>query len=62
MPEAYDPRKLFETLYTQIENATEYDEAHKSANNNAQIISRTLLLIWNTGMYTDSCIDWRRNI
>ena len=60
MREAYDPTKPIENLFEQMEEAVEYADAGGAAYNDKQILSRVYLLVRNTGMYNDTCREWRK--
>ena len=60
MREAYDPTTPIENLFEQIEEAVEYADAGNATYNDTQMLARAYLLVRNTGMYNDTCREWRK--
>ena len=61
MREAYDHTKPIGNLFEQIEESVEYADAGSATYNYKQILSRTYLLVRNTGIYNDTCREWRKH-
>ena len=59
---AYDPNQPIETFYSQIEDAMDYADAGRSAYTAAQVVTNAYSLIFSTGMFPESCREWRRKI
>jgi hypothetical protein len=57
----YDPNQPIETFYSQIEDAINYAGAGRSANTAAQVLTNTYSLVCSTGMFPESCREWRRH-
>ena len=53
--EPFDGTKPIESLYDQIEEAVEYVDAGNAPYHTSQIVARTYLLIFNTGLYGEVC-------
>ena len=60
MREAYDPTMPIENLLEQIEEDVEYADAGNATYNDTQMLARAYLLVRNTGMYNDTCREWRK--
>ena len=58
----YDPNQPIETFYSQIEDAMDYADAGRSAYTAAQVVTNAYSLISNTGMFPESCREWRRKL
>jgi hypothetical protein len=56
----FDPTQPIELLFDQIETAVEFADAGNRPYNPEQVVSRAYLLLMQTGLYADSCRDWRR--
>ena len=59
MKTPYDTTLPIETLYEQMEQAVEIAEAGRSPYTNSQVLTRAYNLIFQTGMFTDACREWR---
>jgi hypothetical protein len=57
---SYDPNQPIETFYSQIEDAMDYADAGRSAYTASQAVTNAYSLIFNTGMFPESCREWRR--
>jgi hypothetical protein len=57
---AYDPAQPIEHLFSQIEDTMDFADAGGSPYTAAQVISNAYLLIFNTGLFQESCREWRR--
>jgi len=55
----YNPNQLVETFYSQIEDAMDYANAGHSAYTAAQVVTNAYSQISNTGMFPESCREWR---
>jgi len=60
MRENFDANKPIEELFEQIEEAVEYADAANAPYNETHIVSRAILLVFKTGIYNDSCREWRK--
>ena len=59
MNQAWDPSTPFETLIEQIEDAMEVADAASQAFSDAQVLTLTYTLVYNTGLYFDKCKEWK---
>ena len=59
MNKAWDPSTPFETLIEQIEDAMEVADAATQAFTDAQILTLSYTLVYNTGLYFDECKEWK---
>jgi hypothetical protein len=59
MNKAWDPSTPFETLIEQIEDAMEVADAANQAFSDAQILTLSYTLVYNTGLYFDECKEWK---
>ena len=57
---SYDPAQPFETFIQQIEDAQDYADAGGQAYTPEQIVSNAYTIMFNTGMFVDTCREWRR--
>jgi hypothetical protein len=60
MKKAYDPNQPIENLFEQINDAVEYAAAAKNPYTNAQIESTAYQLLFNTGVFSLECKEWRK--
>ena len=58
MREPHNPTFPIGTLFHQIELAVEYATTGKKPYQEAQVVSRTYLLVLRTGLYAEACHDW----
>ena len=58
MRKPYSPTFPIETLLHQIELAVYYATAGKRPHQDAQVVSRTYLLVLRTSLYPEACRDW----
>jgi hypothetical protein len=56
----FNPTQPIEVLFDQIETAVKFADAGNRSYNPDQVVSRAYLLILQTGLYSDACLDWRR--
>ena len=59
MNKDWDPSTPFETLIEQIEDAMEVADAATQAFSDAQILTLSYTLVYNTGLYFDECKEWK---
>jgi hypothetical protein len=57
---AYDPGQPFETLVQQIDEAQDFAEAAGQPYSPAQLVSNAYRIIFQTGLFTEACREWRR--
>ena len=57
---AWDPNSPFETLIEQIDDAVDFATAGGDPFSNQQQINTAYTLVFNTGMFSDACREWRR--
>jgi hypothetical protein len=57
---AYDPAQPIEQLFSQIEDAMDFADAGRSPYTAAQVVTNAYSLIFNTGLFNESCREWRR--
>ena len=60
MKKAYDPNQPIENLFEQINDAVEYAAAGKNPYTDAQIESTAYQLVFNTGVFSLECKEWRK--
>ena len=60
MKKPYDPNQPIENLFEQINDAVEYAAAAKNPYTNAQIESTAYQLVFNTGVFSLDCKEWRK--
>jgi hypothetical protein len=60
MKTTYDPSQPIEVLFDQIEDAVELADATSAAYTTPQIIAIAYNCLFQTGLYTEACRDWRR--
>jgi hypothetical protein len=58
MQAPWDPNTPFEILIEQIEEGMEVADAANQAYTDAQILTLTYTLVYNTGLYFDECKTW----
>lgn len=58
MQRPWDPNTPFETLIKQIEDVMEVSDAAAQAYTDAQVLTLSYTLIYNTGLYFDECKAW----
>jgi hypothetical protein len=56
----FDPNQPFETIISQIDDATDFAIAGETPYTNEQIVSNAYNLVYNTGMFETACREWRR--
>jgi hypothetical protein len=54
----WDPNTPFETLMEQIEDALEIADSAGQAYTDAQVLTLSYTLVYNTGLYFDECKEW----
>jgi hypothetical protein len=57
---AYDAVQPVEHLFSQIEDTMDYADAGQSPYTAAQVLTNAYSLIFKTGMFSESCREWRR--
>ena len=62
MRKTYSPTFTIETLFHQIELAVEYTTAGRRPHQDAQVVSRTYLLVLKTDLYPEVCRDWDKKV
>jgi hypothetical protein len=60
MKAPYDPSQPIEVLFDQIDDAVELADAANAAYTPAQIVAIAYNCLFQTGLYTDACREWRR--
>ena len=60
--QAVDPNRPIETFYSQIEDAMDFADAGRIAYTAAQVVTNAYSLIFNTGLFPESCREWRRKL
>ena len=60
MKSTYDPSMPIEVLFNQIEDAVELADAAKAAYTVPQVVNIAYNCIFQTGLFTNACRDWRR--
>jgi hypothetical protein len=58
MQSPWDPNTPFETLIEQIEDSMEMADAAAQAYTDAQVLTLSYTLVYNTGLYFDECKTW----
>ena len=60
MKAPYDPNQPIETLYTQLEHAIGFADVAATPYTPNQIVTTSYNLVFKTGLYNDTCREWRR--
>jgi hypothetical protein len=60
MKQAYDPSQPVETLFAQIEDAVDFADSGQAPYSPQQVVAAAYTLVFNTGIFSDACRDWRR--
>ena len=60
MKTSYNPHEPIENLYEQIEKAVEVAAAAQAPYDRAQVVNIAYTLVFNTGVFQDSCREWRK--
>ena len=60
MNQPYDPNQPIEVLFDQIEDAIDFAAAGNTPFTNEQIVNSAYNLVFDTGMFTDECKEWRK--
>ena len=55
-----DPSQPFESFITQLEDSIEYAAAGNAPYTTPQVLTTAYTLVFNTGIFTDACREWRR--
>ena len=56
----YDPAQPITNLFAQLQEAVDFADAAQRPYSNEQLLSRAYNLVFQTGLYKDTCKDWRR--
>lgn len=60
MREPYDPETPIEKFFNRVNTAVLFAKRAKSSYTEQHIVSTTYNIIFNTGVFTDACWEWRR--
>lgn len=60
MKAPFDPNEPIEALYSQIEEAIDFADAASTPYTPNQVLTTAYNLVFKTGLYSDTCRDWRR--
>jgi hypothetical protein len=56
----FDPNEPIKALYTQLEPAIDFADAVDTPYSVNQLVTTTYNLVFKTGLFADTCLDWRR--
>ena len=60
MDKPYDPSEAIESYFDQVEDAVEFAEAGHSPFTTTQIVTKSFIQMFATGLYKDECRDWNK--
>jgi hypothetical protein len=60
MKKPYNPSQLIKRVFDQFEDAADLAAAANAAYTPAQIVAYTYNTVFQTGLFTDPCHNWRR--
>jgi hypothetical protein len=59
MKQAYDPSQPVETIFAQIEDAFNFANSGQAPYSPQQVVALAYTLVFNTGIFSESCRNWR---